>query len=256
MDSSSLLQALEQIGLNHHESQVYLTLLTNGQMSASQLGKKSHAPRTTIRSILDKLCMEGIVDKIYRGSTQYYSCLPASALVRSVEREILLKKRQAEMISALAPSIEALRNSGSHLPVVRYFEGERGIMEAFNHSLISGAKEILFFTSYDFFQTGPVREYDVGDYMPNRIRRGIRMRVLMERTKEAEHWAGRPKSELREHRFLQKGAKLPGSFFIYGKYVLYFSANKGEYIAVLSESSVMAATMKTLFECLWTGAER
>lgn len=254
MESLSLLPHLEAAGLHHHEAQVYVSLLSEGQRSASELAKKSRTPRTTIRSILDRLCEKGLVDKIYRGNAQYYSCLPADALVRAMERDIGAKQRRVDVMRDMIPTIEAMRTTGSSLPLVRYFEGEQGIMEAFNHSLTCGEKEILFITSYDFFQTQAVREYDVGEYFPTRIRRGIHMKVLGEQSKEAKYWDHRKKGELREHRFLPKGEKLPGNFFIYGKYVLYFSANKGEYIAVLTESSVMAATMKTLFKNLWARA--
>jgi sugar-specific transcriptional regulator TrmB len=251
MDLRSLQVLLERIGLNHHESMVYTTLLTHGQKPASAIAQLSGTPRSTIRSILDTLCDMGIVDKIYRGNAQYYSCLPSGALVRSIEQDVAEKKRHADAVREMAPFLDGLRNTENQLPLVRYFEGEKGIIEAFNHSLISGAREILFITSYDFFQTKRIRDYDMKDYLPSRIRRGIHMRVLSERNTETSYWHKRSKNELREHRFMPKDAKLPGNFFIYDRFVLYFSANKGEYIAVLTESGVMAATMRTLFECLW-----
>lgn len=244
-------ELLQHLGLHHHERSVYLALLTQGQQPASSLALRSRTPRSTIRSILDKLCGMGIVDKIYRGNTQYYSCLPAEALVRHAERDIAAKQRQAEALRTLAPSIDALRNVESHRPAVRYFEGESGIVEAFNHSLASGAKEILFISSYAFFQSKRVRDYDIHEYMPTRVRKKMFMRVLSERNAESAHWHRRSADEYRSHRFLPKGTNLPGSFFIYGHFVLYFSANAGEEIAVLTESPVMADTMRTLFDCLW-----
>ncbi len=248
---------LENLGLNHHERSVYMALLTQGQQPASSLALRSKTPRSTIRSILDRLCSMGIVDKIYRGNTQLYSCLPADALVRYLERDLAEKERQSQALRALAPAIDALRNAESHRPAVRYFEGEKGIIEAFNHSLASGANEILFMTSYDFFQSKRVRDYDIHEYLPTRVRKKIFMRVLSDRNEESAHWQSRSKDEFRSHRYLPKHTRMPGSFFIYGQFVLYFSANKGEYIAVLTESPVMAETMRTLFECLWnTSAAR
>lgn len=245
---------LERIGLNHHERSVYMALLTRGQQPASALALRSRTPRSTIRSILDKLCSMGIVDKIYKGNTQHYSCLPADALVRYVERDLAEKKRQAEALKGLAPAIDALRNVEGHRPTARYFEGAKGVIEAFHHSLFCGAKEILFISSYDFFENERVRDYDVNEYMPTRVKRGIFMRVLSERNKESAYWHKHSPTQLRSHRYLPKHTRLPGSFFVYGHFVLYFSANKGEEIAVLTESPVMAETMRALFECLWRTA--
>jgi sugar-specific transcriptional regulator TrmB len=256
MDATYFLPAIEAAGLNHHEARVYIALLSEGQRSASELARQSRTPRSTIRSILDRLCEKGIVDKIYRGNVQHYSCLPTGALVRAMEREITERQERADKLRSTIHKLEALRTTGVHLPVVRYFEGEQGVMEALHHSLVNGSKEILFLTSYDFFQNERVRKYDIEQYLPDRLRRGIRMRVLGEKSKEATHWHQRSAKELREHRFLSKGKKLPGNFWIYGNYVLYFSANKGELIAVLTESAVMAATMKTMFEELWKHAEK
>jgi sugar-specific transcriptional regulator TrmB len=250
MDTHSLISLLENVGLNHHEAAVYMSLLEHGTKPALFIARTSNTPRTTIRSILDKLARQGIVDKLYRGSTQYYSCLPPEALIRFIERDITEKMARKKALLEAVPLFHSLMGTNDLVPKVRYFEGEQGIMEAFNHSLISGAKEILFFTSYDFFQTKKVRDYDVGTYLPSRIRRNIRMRVLGAKNKESLLWSKR-KNELREHRFLPPAYGFPGNFFIYENFVLYYSANDGEYIAVLTESAVMAQTMRMLFECLW-----
>lgn len=254
MDPQELQPLLESIGLNHHESSVYLSLLQRGHQPASVIARESRAPRSTIRSILDALCRRGIVEKIYYGNTQHYACLPPEAIARSVEEDITEQKRTLKRIHEAIPMLRAFQGSQTLLPKVRYFEGEKGIIEAFHHSLFSGAEEILFLTSYDFFQSRRVRAYDVEEYLPTRIKRSIHMRVLGARTKEAELWAKRAKKELREHRFLEPKYNFEGNFFIYGDFVLYFSSNAGEYIAVLSESAVMAKTMRALFECLWQEA--
>ncbi len=59
------------------------------------------------------------------------------------------------------------------------------------------------------------------------------------------------KKELRERRQLSVKHMLPGNFHVYGNHVAYFSAGDGEYLAILIESAVMAATMRSLFEVMW-----
>lgn len=255
MDQRELQPLLESIGLNHHESEVYLALLMQGRKPASSIARISRAPRNTIRSILDKLCRLGLVDKVYKGNTQEYSCLPADALERYVAQSIAERERQLQSVKIALPMFNALRNTESALPSVRYFEGEAGVIEALHHSLMTEPKEILFISSYNFFRSERVRAYDVGEYLPSRIRRGISMRVLSEKNDETMYWNKRAAKEMREHRFLPVGMKLPGNFFIYDRYVLYFAANQGEYIATLTESALMASTLRTMFEALWTLAK-
>ncbi len=255
MIPTELQPVLEQIGLNHHESQVYLALLMHGRKPASSVARLSGAPRGTVRSILDKLTKLGLVDKIYHGNTQHYACLPPDALERFVEQDIAIRTRKLSLIRDAIPALKAMRNAEAVMPAVRYFEGEAGVIEALRHSLITEPKEILFVSSYDFFKNERVGSYDANEYLPSRIRRGIRMRVLSEQNVEAEYWDKRAAKELREHRFVAKGLKLPGNFFIYDRFVLYFAANQGEYIASLTESALMAATLKTMFEALWATAK-
>jgi sugar-specific transcriptional regulator TrmB len=251
MDTQYLQQLLEKIGFNHHESQVYIELLEHGEQPASKIAKTSRTPRSTIRSILDKLCRRGIVGKVYKGNTQYYFCLPTNALLHSIEQDKAEKQEHIDLIRKSLPLFCLARQEKTALPKVQYYEGEKGVIEAFNHSLYAEADEILFLTAYEFFSSDVVQKNDLEFYMPERVRKGIRQSVLSEENKNAHRFAREAKAHLRRHRFLRKGHTLPGNFMIYGNYVLYFSANDGELLATLTESALMAATMKTMFEVMW-----
>ncbi len=57
--------------------------------------------------------------------------------------------------------------------------------------------------------------------------------------------------ELRERRYVPEPFALPGNIHVYGNFVVYFSADKGENMAVLIESAMMADTMRALFNFMW-----
>lgn len=138
------------------------------------------------------------------------------------------------------------------MPKVRYFEGEKGIIEAFNHSLFAeGVEEILFCTSYAFLRTPGIRRNDLHFYIPLRLKKGIRMRVLSDASPVAREFMRSSKKQMRQHRFLRAGVTLPGNFHIYGNYVAYFSNGQQETFAMICESESMASTLRLLFELLW-----
>lgn len=252
MDTARLRSILERIGFNHHESAVYLELLQHGEQPASAIARKTRTPRSTIRSILDKLCSRGVVGKIYRGNTQRYFCLPPDALEGSVRRDIEEQSVRLSLIGESLPLFAAARGEIGVFPKVRYFEGEKGLIEAFNHSLfVEGLEEILFFTSYAFLKSPVVRKNDVEFYVPLRVKKGINMRVLSDRSPEAMAFFAQGKAQLRTHRFLPPGTVPPGNLHIYGDFVTYFSAGEGEAFAMLCESRSMASTLKLMFELLW-----
>lgn len=250
MNTAHVQKLLEGIGFNHHESNVYLHLLQQGEHPASKIAKATRAPRSTIRSILDKLCDRGVVGKVYRGNTQHYFCLPTEALPRSLEQSIEQERERLAQLRECLPIFCALRGE-KVLPKVQYFEGEKGIVEAFNHSLHADIPEVLFLTSYEFLSSPFIRTNDLECYVPRRVKQGIRVRTLSEQNETAIDFLTRADAELREHRFLPKGHDFPGTFMIYGRFVVYFSVTKHECMAALVESESMADTMRMIFEYIW-----
>lgn len=252
----NLKKTLEDIGLNHFESTLYLQLLHGGEQAASTVSRATKIPRSTTRGVLDRLCERGIVSKLTKRGTQFYQCKPPSSLVESLKREILEKTRSIEEIKEALPLINSFYEQRNLAPKVRVFEGRDQVIEAFNLSLFDeNTKELLIYTSYEFLQNPVIRDNDDNFFIKMRVKKGIPARVLVGRTVESEKITGNCPSELRERRLLPKKFKLPGNIHVYGNSVLYFSTINDVYIAVLVEGAMMAETLKTLFEFMWESCE-
>ncbi len=244
---------LEKIGFNHHESAVYLQLLQSGEQPASALGRQTKIPRSTVRGVLEKLCTRGVVRKLYKRNTQYYRCEDPSSLLRHLENRIADDRENIGKLSEALPQLQAMQRTDSVIPKVKYFEGAKGVIEAFNHSLFTeGIGEILFFTSYQFIGQPMIVRNDDEFYIPLRVKKGIRMRVLVGRRKDLDpRKKYNDPTELRERRYIPEQFRLPGNIHIYGNFVVYFSATDTEHMAVLVESDMMADTLRALFEFMW-----
>ena len=251
-----LLSLLARIGFNPHESAVYLELLRSGEQPASAIARRTKTPRSTIRSILDKLAERGVVRKLYRRNTQYYSCNDPHSLQTHVEDTIEKEKECLAELEKVIPQMASLRGEQGMVPVVRVYEGERQVIEAFNRSLDAGAEEILLLTSYRFLSSPAIRRNDLKFYAPLRVQKKIRMRVISDESDEAAMFLKAAGHSLREHRFLPEGFSIPGNVHVYGRFVVWFAGGEGEHLAVLMESPVMAETMRLLFEFLWTQCRR
>ncbi len=246
---------LEQAGLNHHESQIYLLLLELGSQPASQLAKKTKTARSTIRSVLDKLCEKGVVSKTYKGNTQKYFCEPPTKILDFLQKKIHQDQQSLEKVRESIPLLSSLWGQKSFVPKVKFYEGEEGIIEAFNHSLYQeGVEEILFLTAYGFISSPKLKKNDLDFYIPMRLKRGMGMRVLSEKNPEAIAFLKSAPDSLREHRFVPEAFIFPGNVHIYGDYVAFFSTKKEEF-AVLIESHVIVETMRQFFEFMWSKAE-
>lgn len=249
---NEIYQQLENIGLNAHESRVYVHLLMTGEQAASRVSKELNLPRSTIRGTLDRLCEMNIIAKIYKGNTQFYSPKNPTILEDFLRSKIQESQNKLDQIHQLIPLISALQSHHHVIPKVRFYEGKDGVIEAFNHCLfIDGVAEILFFTSYQFLQTTVIRTNDDNFFIPQRIKSGIPMRVLVGKTTETNKMVLKSKTELRERKFIPNKYVLPGNIHIYKNYVAYFAAGNKEYFAVIVESEMIAQTMKALFEFMW-----
>lgn len=243
---------LERIGFNHQESGVYLYLLVHGEAPASKVASATHIPRSTVRGILDKLCVSGIVTKVYKRNTQYYSCRPPSTLVHYLERQVETTQDNIASMRKALPLFAAVHSHPGVVPKVQVFEGPDQVIEAFNHSLfVDGIDEILFMTSYHFLRDPVVKKNDINFYIPRRIKKGIRMKVLVGRAEDKDIPYVNDTAQLRERRQLTTTRELPGNFHVYGNFVVYFSAGANEYLAVLVESPMMAETMRSMFNVMW-----
>jgi len=163
---------IEDIGFNHHESTVYLQLLQGGEQPASHIARHTRIPRSTVRGVLDKLCERGVIRKLYKRNTQYYRCEDPVALIKHLQSRIADDRQNIERIEKTMPQLHALLRKDSVIPKVKYFEGAKGVIEAFNHSLfVEGIEEILFFTSYSFIRNTVILKNDDDFYIPLRIKK-------------------------------------------------------------------------------------
>lgn len=245
---------LEKIGLNPLESRIYLELVELGATSASQMAKSLNIPRSTARSALDQLSSKNLVNKIFVNRTQIYSPENINNLEKHLKNKIEEEQSNLVELKKHLPILEALWCQRSYVPQVRFFEGIDGIIEAFNFSLHSGAKEILSITSYRFFDNKKMKKNDDNYYIPLRIKKGIKIRILTNNTPGAKESISGAKGKLREHRILTQEFPIPGNIHIHGDYVTLYSGHDGEYSAVIIKSKIFSDTLKTLFEFSWVNA--
>lgn len=243
---------LSKLGFNAYEIKIYLHLLSSGEQSASVVARKLSVPRSTVRGILDKMCEKGLVTKLFKKNIQFYYCKSPDSLLAKLEREIKQRERALEMVKESLPHLQGLFDKSKIIPRVQYYEGIHQVIEAFNNTLFTeGIEEILSITSYTFLRNPLIKRNDDEFYIPMRVKKGIKLRLIVGQTDDKAKRVGSNPKELRERRFLPPKYELPGTFYIHGDSVLYFSADKGEYMAVNIESAMMASTMKMLFEFMW-----
>ena len=79
----SVVELLQQIGLNKYEAEAYYTLLAQGPLTGYELGKRSQVPLSRSYEILERLAQKGLV-LVQPGDPPYYAAEEAERLLGQV----------------------------------------------------------------------------------------------------------------------------------------------------------------------------
>lgn len=237
-----LLKELEQFGLDNKKAKVYLAVLELGEAKAFSIAKKAGLERPTTYDILEKLIKERWINFYEKRGVRYY----LAENPETVQRQ-LASKEQA--FAGLLPQLKSLHNTLEFKPRIRFYEGVDGVKTVFDDTLTVKNKKLCGILSMvDLFKM-PGREF-MKNYVENRIKSGIGLRVIRSRPKEAaEDWPTDTAAK-RELRYAPADMIFSMTMYIYDDKVGLISSQK-ENFGMLIESEELRDNMQNLFEALW-----
>ena len=118
-------EVLQNFGLTAAEVQVYITLLKLGEMTASELAKKTGTNRTFTYDRLKKLGDTGLVSSFIKDNKKYFLPAQPSQLLS------ILKERE-EQIKNILPQLEQLKQEKESGPIVELYSSSKGVQTALN----------------------------------------------------------------------------------------------------------------------------
>lgn len=236
---------LTQFGLTEKESTVYLACLELGMAPVSIIARRARLKRPTVHEVLKQLSQRGIAEFFVRGSTRYYS-------VQS-PREFLESKQQLlGKLNAALPSLLALQNKMTHKPKIMFFEG-REEMRKLYLDVLEAKGEILNYFLPEKCYACLGKDWLFENYLHERIRRKIPIRVIMPNSAEAMSLQKSAVEHLRQVRILPESSlHFNNEIYIYNNKINTFSFD--EELALQIESQDMTETQRVIFELAWRGA--
>lgn len=236
--------ALQHFGLNKKQASIYLALLELGQSSAPTISKKSGVKRPTTYVILQELRQRGLLTEIPKKSKTLYTA-------KSPEMLLAERKEQNEEIRIAMPEILALYNAKSEKPKVRFYQGEREVLDLY-HKEIFQEKEILFIASIESIPENimgsivrHIPKIQKGEIVIREIQQGDPVSQAFKKKYANEFWTIKTAPE---------EFQLPTDNAIYGNKIAIFSY-KSEPMAVVIESEDVAKTYRSLFEMAWSSIQ-
>ncbi len=243
---------LSELNFSEKESQVYLALLEVGSAKAQEIAKKTDLNRTTIYDIFEVLMHKGLVSKYKKGATNYFNALEPRHLLTYLEREkeeqAKKVEKQKQKVSELLPQLISMQNIfGASKPKVQFFEGEKGMREAYEDTL-SSKEIILAYANAETMHKALPNFFP--EYYKRRAEKRIFIRAIIPRNKVSIERVSHNQEEMRDTRFLpNEEITFSPEVNIYNNKILV--ASWKEKMAILIESKELADLQKLTFNLLW-----
>lgn len=236
-------EALEGLGLDDPERRIYLCLLATGFTKVGLLSKKTKISRSKCYEVLNSLLEKGIVTTAITRGVKHYDAIPPERLTS------LLEERK-NLLETIIPDLVKLRKSMRVRPKVEFYEGTEGIKTILDDCLNSSTSktEILTLGCAKVFDD--LRMY-FPEFIKERVRRGIKVRVLQEKTGIIESLVEKDEEEFREIRFLPWRYRINTMTQIYGRKIAFLTFKKDNYIGVVIENEDIVATHRLMFNSIW-----
>lgn len=242
---------LEQLGLPQREIRVYLALLTGGPSSVRKLAKDTGLNRGSAYDALKSLQQRGLTGMYQKHKKQFFMAEEPEKLLDLVElqeRSIVSLKRG---VSEALPELRSLYVHGGSKPVVKYYEGPKGV-NIILHDVLRTMSESADKT-YRVYSSVALREYiykEFPHFTKERVARGLHVRVIAV-------GAGGAEQPLSERRWLPAQDGSPTYNIVYGGKVAFLSQDgRGALIGVLVEDERVAQSERLIFDHVWATLEQ
>jgi len=236
-------EALKHFGLSEKEVKVYLALLELGQSTAPKIAKKAGVKHPTTYVILDELRKKGLLTEIPKKSKSLFTA-------QSPETLLAARKEANEEIRLKMPEILALYNAKAEKPKVRFYQGEKEILELYKE--IFSENEVWFIASI-----GSIPETlmpAIHRHIQKAFTNKTRIREIEEDDPISRDFRKKYESEFYSIKTAPHDFKLPSDNAIYGNKIALLSY-KTEPMAVVVESEDVVKTYRSLFEMAWRSME-
>ncbi len=239
-------ELLLKAGLSIREIKIYTTLLSEGELMASQLAKKTELIRTNVYDILNGLTRKGLVAYVIRNGKKYFQAAESGKIIDYLNQQSRDLEETKEEINKILPKLKPLYNSTTR-PHIEVYEGKEGMKTILAMSIsesIRTKKEILGIS----VQQQKCRElagpYHIRWYK-DRERYKIKSRYLMSVEEEVIP------IKYTFFKRLPKIAKNPNEIFIFGNVTTQFFFTGELFTAIVIKNKEITDNYRSYFEFLW-----
>ena len=229
-------------GLTKKQAKVYLASLQLGPASIQDIARATKDQRTNLYDSVEELVIKGLMVVVPFGKRQHYEAQDPANL-----KTVLHEKERA--LHDVLPQFSSLYGASEVKPRIRYYPGIEGYKLVYEDSLSTREKKLFgIFSMQDIWEV--IGREAADDMVRRRVKKGIALRVIRSKEREAEQAYPSSLGDLRELRFCPEGMDFPITTYVYDNKVMILSS-KRETFGLIIESSDIATAHRHYFSALW-----
>lgn len=236
------------LGCNDKHARLYKAALEAGTATLPELAKLARLRRSTAYTLVDDMLALKLLSEDHRTYAKRYAPVSLESLLGMIEAKKRQIGRSSLALKETLPELRARYSVDVGMPRVRTFEGSSGLLAVWL-DILKIEQEILLWTNQEtecaFFS--PKHH---GLFISERIRKGIRIRVLSVDNPHGHELLHNDVESLRQTRMLPKDMIFTSEVYVYGNKIATIDYNKGIF-GVITENLQIANFHRAMFEQQW-----
>jgi sugar-specific transcriptional regulator TrmB len=251
MNDRIIEQALAALGLTSNAVRLYLQSYRTGRATVGKLAQLSGLDRSSAHLAAGQLRAAGLLDEMPDGGRTLVWVRPPKEILTRLRITMRKLRGQFDSVEDALPELEAAYSEMGRGPVLQTYSGKDGLRQVVANILDEAEGEILLMTN-QASERAVFTRTDHQDFIRERLRRGLSIRVLAVDTPEARELVQSDGLNLRQTRIIRDGDRVPfqSETYIYGDRVAMLSFS-GTVLGFVVRSSEFAQAQRWMFERLW-----
>ena len=243
-----LKEALVALGATENAAAFYLACYRAGTSTVGDVAKTCKMDRSSAYLACDQLVELGLVETDAASTRKTVTARPPSAVLARLRTDMRRLRRHHDDVEESMQELLASYREQENKPTLQFFAGHDGLKQIVDDVLEHADGEILLFTNQRT-EKNVFSQADHQEFVRERIRRGVSIRVLAADSPEAREMKLRDATVRRETRIVD-GEPFTSETYIYGDNVAMLSFDK-DVVGFIVRSRDFARAQRWTFEQLW-----
>lgn len=241
--------------INEKEGRVLESLYKLGQSAVQAISKDTLVNRTALYHTLDSLMKKGLITRLVKDKVSYYEAIPLDQYELWVQAKLDNIKEESSNNLKRFSEVKSDKKMSLYADV-KYFEGKEGIKSLYNDSIYNNKEKVLFsITDYDKGYETLDPAWLEHEYLPTRVKKGIRVKNIVPDTKYSRKYTTTAKELLRDMSFVNFFNDLGVEISLYDNKMSIVAFDKVHPLGVIIQNEIISKAFKAILEYIWKTGE-